>query len=96
MSLTKLKQFPERLRTEWKEHSLEIYAINILRFRYVRANSIKLAKLASLIRLASLALKALRAIIVDLKKEELLVKKPVEEPKFASVPNLTEHWIKNF
>ena len=93
MSLTKLKQFPERLRTEWKEHSLEIYAINILRFRYVRANSIKLAKLASLILLA---LKALRAIIVDLKKEELLVKKPVEEPKFASVPNLTEHWIKNF
>ena len=28
ISLTTLKQFPERLRTEWKEHSLEIYAIN--------------------------------------------------------------------
>ena len=31
------------------------------------------------------ALKALRAII-DLKKEELLVKKPIEKPEFVSVP----------
>ena len=28
ISLTTLQQFPERLRSEWREHSLEIYAIN--------------------------------------------------------------------
>ena len=28
ISLTTLKQFPERLRTEWKEHSFKICAIN--------------------------------------------------------------------
>ena len=98
MSLTTLKQFPERLRTERKKHSLEIYAINGNKIRTWGSVQVNLEIKGVIIstqvyatymlepRVLGLpALKALRAII-DLEKEELLVKKPIEELEFASVP----------
>ena len=95
--LTTLKQFPERLRTEWKKYSLEIYAINGDKIRTWSPVQVNLEIKGVIIStqvyasdmlepevLGLLALKALRSII-DLEKEELLVKKPVEGPEFAFV-----------
>ena len=106
ISLTKLKQFPESLHAEWKEHSLEIYAINgdkIQTWGLVQVNlEIKGVIISTQIYASDIlepgvlglpVLQALRAII-DLEKEELFVNKPIKKPKFAFVLK-TRHVLLN-
>ena len=98
ISLTTLKQFPERLRTEWREYLLEIYAINgdkIRTWGKVQVN-LKIKEViistqvygSDVLKLGVLCLPALKALctIIDLEKEELLVKKLVKELEFVYVP----------
>ena len=96
--LNSLKKFPDMLSSKWKDQSLEIYTVNgekVKTWRSVQVNlevkdvtittQIYASDMLELDILGLPTLKNLQAI-VDLEKEELFVKKPVEEPEiFESI-----------